>query len=92
MEHEALGADDVTDLVLVNIKGPDYAGHALRARLGGDARRRSRSSTCSWRAMLGCSTEGRAAASSVVAITADHGMPGEPAPGRRYYTDKISAA
>ena len=29
---------------------------------------------------------------SVVAITADHGMPAEPAPGRRYYLDEIKEA
>ena len=28
LEHEAIGADDVTDLVFVNLKGPDYVGHA----------------------------------------------------------------
>ena len=26
---------------------------------------------------------------SVVVVTADHGMPAEPAPGRRHYTDEI---
>ena len=28
LEREPIGADDVTDLVLVNFKGPDYVGHA----------------------------------------------------------------
>ena len=28
LEREPIGADDVTDLVLVNLKGPDYVGHA----------------------------------------------------------------
>ena len=27
IEHEALGADDTTDLLLVNLKGPDYTAH-----------------------------------------------------------------
>ena len=26
--NEAFGADEVTDLLLANIKGPDYVGHA----------------------------------------------------------------
>ena len=29
---------------------------------------------------------------SVVAVTADHGMPTEPAPGHRHYPDEIVAA
>jgi hypothetical protein len=28
LEHEAIGTDEITDLVLVNFKGPDYVGHA----------------------------------------------------------------
>ena len=32
LEREAIGADDVTDLIMVNFKGPDYVGHAYRPR------------------------------------------------------------
>jgi hypothetical protein len=28
VEHEAIGADEITDLIMVNMKGPDYTAHA----------------------------------------------------------------
>ena len=42
LEHEAIGADDVTDLVLVNLKAPDYVGHAYGPASRGDEGRAGR--------------------------------------------------
>jgi predicted AlkP superfamily pyrophosphatase or phosphodiesterase len=82
LEQEPIGADEVTDLVLVNIKSPDYVSHAygpaspeLRETLGELDRQLARAVQ-----ML----EKKAGPDRLVlAITADHGMPGEPAPPRR---------
>ncbi len=90
LEHEAIGADAVTDLVLVNLKGPDYLGHAfgpdspeLREGLAELDRQMAR--------LLALLDRKAGAAQWVVAITADHGMPGEPAAGRRHPTDELVA-
>ena len=90
LEHEAIGADDVTDLVLVNFKGPDYVGHAygpasaeIKAALAELDRQIARARAIITRK----GGEGRV----VSAFTADHGMPGEPRPGGRHYMDEISA-
>jgi hypothetical protein len=91
IEREPLGADDVTDLVLVNLKTPDYVGH----RYGPDSPELHEA--------LGALDRDLAAVIAaldakvgreryVVAITADHGMPPEPDERRgqaRHYTDDI---
>lgn len=90
LEHEPIGADDVTDLLLVNFKGSDYVGHAygpasaeIKAELTELDRQIARALTIIARK----AGDGR----FVVAFTADHGMPGEPRPGGRHYMDDISA-
>jgi hypothetical protein len=90
LEREAIGTDDVTDLVLVNFKGPDYVGHAygpasaeIKATLGELDRQIARALAILARK----AGDGRL----VTAFTADHGMPGEPRPGGRHYMDDISA-
>jgi predicted AlkP superfamily pyrophosphatase or phosphodiesterase len=90
LEHEAIGADDVTDLVLVNFKGPDYVGHAygpasaeVRETLGELDRQIARALSIIRRK----AGDGR----FVTVFTADHGMPGEPRPGGRHYLDEIRA-
>ena len=89
LEHEAIGADDVTDLVFVNLKGPDYVGHAygpasaeIKEELAELDRQLSRALAIITRK----GGEGRV----VAAFTADHGMPGEPRAGGRHYIDDIS--
>jgi hypothetical protein len=89
LEREAIGADDVTDLVLVNLKAPDYVGHAygpaspeMREELAELDRQLARALQILERK----AGRGR----FVVAITADHGMPGEPRPGGRHYLDEIA--
>jgi hypothetical protein len=43
-------------------------------------------------AILALAEQKAGAGQTVVAITADHGMPGEPAPGHRHYPDTIVEA
>ena len=89
LEREPIGADDTTDLVMVNMKGPDYTAHAygpdspeIKETLGELDRQMATTLDILNRKAGG---PGRI----VVAITADHGMPPEPAAGRRHYIDDI---
>ena len=89
-EHEAFGADDITDLLLVNIKGPDYVGHAygpdapeMREEMAELDRQTTR--------LLEIIDRKAGAGGRLLAITADHGMPAEPTQGGRHYTDDIVA-
>jgi len=92
IEHEALGADDITDLLMVNLKGPDYTAHAygpdsaeLRATLTELDRQMGR--------VLGALEKKAGAGQTVIAITADHGMAPEPGAGhRRVYWDEVADA
>ncbi len=88
VEHEAIGADAITDLIMVNMKGPDYTAHAygpdspeIKETLSELDRQMTR--------FVELLARKAGAGQSVVAITADHGMPPEPAPGRRYYSADI---
>jgi hypothetical protein len=90
LESEAIGADEVTDLILVNLKGPDYVGHAygpssaeMRAELTELDRQIARA--------LGIIARKAGEGRFVTVFTADHGMPGEPRPGGRHYLDEITA-
>lgn len=91
MEQEPIGADDITDLVLVNMKGPDYTGHAygpdspeIRATLA--------EVDTQMRKLLELLERKAGAGQSLVVVTADHGMPPEPRGGRRVHPDEIVAA
>jgi len=89
IEHEALGADDTTDLLLVNMKGPDYTAHAYgpdsaetRETLVELDRQIARAITALDRKA--------GPGQTVIAITADHGMASEPSGGhRRIYCDEV---
>jgi hypothetical protein len=87
-EHEPFGADEVTDLLLVNVKGPDYVSHAY-----GPDSPEMREALAELDRQVARLVEvlGRKAGADglLMVITADHGMPGEPAPGRRHYTDQL---
>ena len=90
LEHEAIGADDVTDLVFVNLKGPDYVGHAYgpaSAEIKEELAELDRQIARALAIITRKGGDGRI----VAAFTADHGMPGEPRPGGRHYMDEISA-
>ena len=90
LEREPFGEDDVTDLVSVNLKVPDFIGHAygpdspeLRAGLVETDRQIARVL-----ALL----ERKAGRDVVVAVSADHGMPSEPPAGGRHYAEDIVKA
>ena len=88
IEGESVGVDDVTDLVIVNFKTPDFVAHQygpdsaeLRETLAELDRQLTRLVD-----VLDKKTESR----YVLAITADHGMPGEPpAKSLRVYSDDV---
>jgi predicted AlkP superfamily pyrophosphatase or phosphodiesterase len=92
IEHEALGADDTTDLLLVNLKGPDYTAHAY----GPDSAemRETLAELDRQIARVVAALERKAGPrQTVIAITADHGMASEPSGGhRRIYWDEVVEA
>jgi hypothetical protein len=78
LEEADLGSDDVTDLVLINIKSPDWVSHAY-----GPASAEMHETLAEMDRQLARALEilDRKAGPnrSVVAISSDHGMPDEPA-------------
>ena len=91
LEAAPIGADDVTDLVLVNLKGPDYVGHAY-----GPASPEIKAELAELDGQIARALEiierKAGAGRFVLAFAADHGMPGEPRPGGRHYIDDIAQA
>ena len=90
MASEPIGADDVTDLVMVNMKGPDYTAHAhgpssaeTKETLAELDRQMAR--------VLATLDQKAGPQRSVVVVTADHGMPDEPPPGGRHHPEDIVA-
>ena len=92
IEHEAIGADDTTDLLLVNLKGPDYTAHAfgpdsaeIRETLAELDRQVTR--------VIAALERKAGPGQTVIAITADHGMASEPSNGhQRLYWDEVVEA
>lgn len=89
VNESAVGADDTTDFVMINMKGPDYTAHAhgpespeQRATLTELDRQLT--------AYLALIDRKAGAGRSLTVITADHGMPGKPLEGRRHFTDEIT--
>jgi hypothetical protein len=88
IEREAVGEDDVPDLILLNYKGADFVGHKhgpdsneLRVTLGEMDRHLAR--------MLHALEE-KVGSNYLLAVTADHGMPPEPSsPDRRHFEPAI---
>jgi predicted AlkP superfamily pyrophosphatase or phosphodiesterase len=81
IEHEPVGEDGITDLILLNYKGADFVGHKygpdsqeLRATLGEMDRHLAR--------VLNA-LEKKVGKDYLLAITADHGMPSEPPSAER---------
>lgn len=93
IQREPVGTDAVTDLVLVNLKTPDYVGH----RYGPDSAELHATLAALDRDLAGVVAALDAKVGReryVVAVTADHGMPAEPDASRgesRVYTDDIVA-
>jgi predicted AlkP superfamily pyrophosphatase or phosphodiesterase len=90
IEHEAIGADDVTDLVLANLKAADFVGHAY-----GPESPELHEAVAEMDRQIGRvldAVEAKAGPEGyLVAITADHGMPPEPPAGRaRHYNVDVA--
>ena len=82
LENANIGTDEVTDLVMVNVKSIDYVSHAygpasneVRETLGELDRQLARA--------MQIIEKKAGPRRSVFAFTADHGMPGEPPAGGR---------
>jgi predicted AlkP superfamily pyrophosphatase or phosphodiesterase len=91
LERESIGADETTDLVMVNMKGPDYTGHAygpdspeIEATLTELDRQMTR--------LIELLDRKAGAGQTVFVVTADHGMPPAPRDGRRVYPEEVVAA
>jgi predicted AlkP superfamily pyrophosphatase or phosphodiesterase len=89
VEESNAGADDVADLILVNMKAPDYTSHAH-----GPESREQRETLAEldrqMAAYLALIDTKAGPGRSLLVISADHGMP--PEPTRRMYPDEIVAA
>jgi len=83
------GADEITDLIYVNMKGPDYTSHAhgpQSAEQRETLAELDRQLTA-YLALLDKKAGGPGRA--VTIITADHGMPNVPPAGGRIYLDEV---
>lgn len=88
VDASAIGADDLSDLIFVNMKAPDYTAHAH----GPDSKETQETLAELDRqiaAYLALIDRKAGAGQSVTVITADHGTPGEPRAGRRFYPEEI---
>ena len=90
IEREGVGADDVTDLLLVNFKTLDYVAHRWGPEsdeLDAAAVELDQALGRTVAALEASAGEGR----FVVVVVSDHGMPGEPEArgGGRHYTSDI---
>jgi predicted AlkP superfamily pyrophosphatase or phosphodiesterase len=88
VEASAAGADDVPDLIYVNMKGPDYTSHAH----GPDSPEQAATLAELDRqiaAYLALMDKKAGPGRHVTVITADHGQPVEPPPGGRVYLDQL---
>jgi len=91
IEHEPLGADEITDMLSVNLKTPDYVGHTY----GPDSKEIGETVAALDRdfgSVLAALDAKVGRDRYVVAVTADHGMPAEPdtrAGRERRYSDDV---
>lgn len=88
LEHEAIGADEVTDLALVNLKAPDYVGHAYGPD-SAEIRETLKELDAQVQRALAILEKKAGKGRFVVVVTADHGMPG--GNGRHFAQDLIAA-
>jgi Type I phosphodiesterase / nucleotide pyrophosphatase len=90
MAQEPIGADDITDLVMVNMKGPDYTAHA-HGPSSAETKETLTELDRQMTALLATIERKAGPQRSVVVVTADHGMPDEPPAGGRHYPADIVA-
>ena len=88
VNDSAVGADEVTDFVFVNMKGPDYTAHAYGSQ-SAEQRETLKELDRQLTAYLAVIDKKAGPQRSVTIITADHGAPGEPPPGGRVYIDQV---
>ena len=88
LEHEAIGADEITDLVLVNLKAPDYVGHAYGPD-SDEIRETLKELDTQVQRALAILEKKTGKGGFIVAVTSDHGMPG--GNGRHFAQDLIGA-
>jgi hypothetical protein len=80
IESQPLGADAVPDLLLLNFKSADYVGH----KHGPDAKEMAAvlAEMDTQLARIFATIEAKVGSDYLLAVTADHGMPPDPPPGR----------
>jgi hypothetical protein len=89
VNEQPIGEDDVTDLVMVNMKGPDYTGHAY-GPFSPEIKETLTELDRQMKTLVETIERKAGAGRSVIAVTADHGMPPEPPPGHRHYPEDIA--
>jgi len=88
VDAEPVGADDVTDLLMINVKTADFIGHQYGPDSPEIAEAVAAIDTALGR--LVAAVEKKAGpGGAVVVITADHGMPGLADPSRRHFVPDI---
>ena len=87
VNESSVGADELTDFVFVNVKGPDYTAH-LHGPGSAEQRETLAELDRQIAAYLALIDKKAGPGRSVTAITADHGMPGDPK-GRRFYAEDL---
>ena len=89
VDESAVGADAITDLIMVNMKGPDYTAHAHGPE--SKEQRETLAELDRQMAAYVALIERKAGPGrSLLVISADHGMPPEPsAPRRRMFFDEV---
>jgi len=93
IEKESVGKDAVPDLLLVNFKTPDYVSHQYGPE-SKEMEESLRALDSELARVLSALDAAAGAGRTVVAITADHGMPAEPkglGEARRYVEDIVAA-
>ncbi len=93
IEKESVGKDAVTDLLVVNFKTPDYVAHQYGPE-SKEMEQAMRALDSEIGRVLEALDAAAGAGQTVVAITADHGMPAEPQgddQARRYVEDILAA-
>ncbi|HJS72741.1 MAG TPA: alkaline phosphatase family protein [Vicinamibacteria bacterium] len=93
IEKESVGKDDIPDLVLVNFKTPDYVAHQY-GPASKEMEEAMRALDSELGRILSALEASAGAGRTVLALTADHGMPAEPRvpEEERRYVEDIQAA
>ncbi len=90
VDESGVGADEVTDLIFVNMKGPDYTSH----KYGPESKEQPVTLAeldKQMAAYLALMDKKAGPGRSLIVITADHGQPTEPPAGGRLYLDDLVA-